>query len=162
MYFDVPGDPNGALYATAFQLVFGAMLPFTVVITCNVMIIITVKKASKTRLTLQSTTGKEGKDESQHLMRMLISVSMAYLVTAAPYRLVLIATLIPEVAAYFDISNICYFALYNMIVACLYTIWISNHAVNFYMYCLGGGARYKKDLAEVLVLLGNIIFKCKL
>jgi hypothetical protein len=81
---------------------------------------------------------------------MLIFVSMAYVMTSIPYRLVSLVLLVPQVANTFDLDNTCDFIIYNLIVISFHGLWAWNYAINFYMYCAGGGKRYRSDIKEVL------------
>jgi hypothetical protein len=53
----------------------------------NIVIILTVRKAN-TRKTLQSRPDGEKAGNTSYITRMLISVSLAYLLTSIPYRLI--------------------------------------------------------------------------
>jgi hypothetical protein len=160
LIFHVENDPLGAPLATGFQLLFGTILPFFIIITSNLIIIITVRDASKKRTIMQKSTKSDAERErsqTQYLTRMLILVSLAYVVTSIPYRLYVVILLIPQIAQMFDLNDVCNFVLYNLIVVCFYGIWIWNYAVNFYMYCAGGGQRYRNDIKEVLTSWGKYV-----
>jgi hypothetical protein len=112
----------------------------------------TVKDAARSRAILSlaqqaDVAGSERK--TAHMTKMLIFVSMAYLATSIPYRLFLMILLIPQVVEVFDFTETCDFLLYNVIIASLFIIWLFNFSLNFYMYCLGGGRKYRKDIKEL-------------
>jgi hypothetical protein len=166
LIFYVENDPTGviSLLSTNFQLVFGTILPFLMIISSNIVIISTIKSATRTRMKLQAQQRKEKpeqeRNESGYLTRMLIFVSIAYVITSIPYRLFVVALLIPQVAAQIDLTDICDFTLYNVTIMSFYSLWIWNYAVNFYMYVVGGGKRYRKDIKEVLgTLIGTFTRK---
>jgi hypothetical protein len=106
-----------------------------------------VKSAAQSRGTLQSQQNESEKDrsETQYLTRMLIFASMAYVITSIPYRLIVIVLLVANI----DMSDICHFILYNLLITVAYGFWIWNFALNFYMYCAGGGKRYKTDITDL-------------
>jgi hypothetical protein len=133
------------------------------IITSNIIIIVTVKSAAKSRMTLQSNQGdrkmklkEKERNETEYLTRMLIFASIAYVMTSLPYRLFQVVLLIPQVAAQFDLTDYCDFIFYNFAIDSFYALWIWNFAVNFYMYVIGGGKRYRKDIKEVF---GKLIRK---
>jgi hypothetical protein len=157
MIFYIENDPTRIilLLSTNFQFVFGTILPFLLIITSNIIIIVTVKSAARTRMKLQSDQSnkkiklEKERNETEYLTRMLIFASIAYVTTSLPYRLFQVVLLIPQVAAQFDLTDYCDFTFYNFAINAFYALWIWNYAVNFYMYVIGGGKRYRKDINEV-------------
>jgi hypothetical protein len=154
LYYQVDGDPIGTLLASTFQLIFGTILPFAIIITSNIIIITTVRTAARKRLGLQNKMAERDSgrrsSETEYLTRMLVLVSVAYVATSIPYRLYFIILLIPQVSEKFDLSDTCYFILYNVMAFSLHGLWVWNYAINFYMYCAGGGRRYRDDIKYVL------------
>ena len=139
-------DENVAatLAASLFQLLTGTLFPFIGITCCNMAIIITLSQASKQRRELRNMAAGSGSKETQHLTRMLIFISIAYVIFSILFRLLAVASMA------YDFGQICDFIHYNMLAALLFTIWCWNHSANFYLYCLGGGRRYREDLKEVL------------
>jgi hypothetical protein len=39
---------------------------------------------------------------------------------------------------------------YNVQLWVVFELWCWNYAVNFYLYCIGGGEKYRRDTKEVL------------
>jgi hypothetical protein len=161
LILDVPGDFTGTQVASTFQLIVGSAAPFAIIVTCNIIIIVTVKGASKARAAMVKSDSASDQKGTAHLTKMLISVSGAYLLTSLPYRLFFVSLVIPQVAAQFDNSkNTCDFMLYNVIVATLFYWWCFNFSVNFYTYCLGGGRKYRQDIKELLANMCRRNAKC--
>jgi hypothetical protein len=77
---------------------------------------------------------------------MLLMVSAAYVVTSLPYRLYAFVIDMPGVATYYDLSDPYWNVRYTLEIWLVYDIWCCNYAVNFYLYCLGGGKRYREDI----------------
>jgi hypothetical protein len=108
---------------------------------------------------------KEGKKtrekETTYLTRMLILVSIAYVITSIPFRIYDVIIGIPEVKdiyaqnmkkdEYWSLRYYCqHFVLLN--------IWEMNFGINFYLYCIGGGKKFRNDVKEKM---GMILFCCK-
>ncbi|XP_064630979.1 cysteinyl leukotriene receptor 1-like [Lineus longissimus] len=68
---NVPGDPVGSEVASAFQMVTGSIVPFAIIITCNIIIILTVKEATRTRAAMMKSSS-ESDQKGATLTRMLI------------------------------------------------------------------------------------------
>jgi hypothetical protein len=143
------------LLITGFQMVFGTILPFVVIFTCNILIIITLRKASKERKKLDAS--QERRPDSQHLTRMLIFVSFAYVMLTLPYRLNHFAMKIPAVANMYNFEVVYWRKKYVIQTWTLIIIWLGNYSVNFYLYCLGGGKKYREDARRVI---GEIVQCC--
>ncbi|XP_064622981.1 FMRFamide receptor-like [Lineus longissimus] len=153
-----PDSPQLEVFASMFQLVFGTLLPFFVILTMNLWIIYTVKQAAAKQRHLTSATKTSGdekrKQEMSHLTRMLILVSAGYVVCSIPMR-------IDEVVMDLDIIKEIYIegdVYWNIRSLTIYVIlsdlWLMNFAVNFYLYCIGG-KKFRKDALMILKGLGN-------
>ena len=143
----IPGSRESTLAASGFQLAVATLLPFTLIISSNVIIIVTVREASKKRADLARRTVST---ETANLSRMTVAVSAAFLVTSAPYRLFTMSLQIPEVLAVFEnFEKTCSFMLYSVFTCSLYTLYLMNFCLNFFMYYLGGGRKYRNDLKEL-------------
>jgi hypothetical protein len=111
-----------------------------------------VKGASRSRATLslaQESAAASAERNKSYMAKMLIFVSMAYLATSVPYRLFIMVLLIPQVAQVFDFREPCDFLLYNVIIVSFFILWLLNFSLNFYMYCLGGGRKYRKEIKDL-------------
>ncbi|XP_064640810.1 proteinase-activated receptor 1-like isoform X2 [Lineus longissimus] len=150
--FDIPDYPALEVFTSAYQVVVGTVFPFLIILTCNVVIIVTLNRAVKERNQLESGKNSEKfKRDTNHLTKMLLFVSFAYVLITLPYRMYHLVIKIPEVALLFgDLRDT--FARFNYVVQAwsLLNFWSFNFAVNFYLYCIGGGQRYRKDAKDVL------------
>jgi hypothetical protein len=119
---------------------------------------VTLQSASEKRKTLEAIKHDESRDRKQkdtaYLMRMLIAVSFAYVILTFPYRLYHLLLKIPAVAAVYDMKNIYWRMRYALQAWILTIVWISNFAINFFLYCIGGGKRYRRDASKVCKGLG--------
>ncbi|XP_064635523.1 delta-type opioid receptor-like [Lineus longissimus] len=152
----VPGHPVYEILFTNFQMVFGSIVPAVIIICSNIGIIITMRQASRNRAKMREEQKQDGDKSDNQLTRILVVVSVAYFVTTLPYRLFLAAFGIPEVADMYDMKDPFWNILFNTLDHFLFGVWLCNHAVNFYLYCLAGGKRYREDTNMILVKL----FRC--
>jgi hypothetical protein len=173
LIISVPNQPIVEMLTSAFYLIFGTFLPFAVISICNIIIIVTVKQAAKNRLNLgqtQKTTDIREKTNNTkhhherttaHLTRMLISISAAYVVTALPLRIHYFVMDIPEVASMYDLSTSYWTLRYILENAILAHLWFWNHAINFYLYIVAGGRKFRNDTKQVLRKLVYMLLKAR-
>jgi hypothetical protein len=132
-------------------VIIGTVLPFLIIFISNIIIILTLKQAASDRNKLDKHGQKEA--DLQHLTRMLIFVSFAYVITTLPYRLHHFAMKIPAVAAAYDLRVLFWRKKYVVTTWSLSVVWMFNYSINFYLYCLGGGRRYRNDARRVVSTL---------
>ncbi|XP_064637525.1 cysteinyl leukotriene receptor 1-like [Lineus longissimus] len=151
LVFHVPEYPFAALLASLGQTLLGTFIPFVIILGSNIIIIITVKIASEKRAQMRTGQGQveTNQKQEQHLTRMLIFVSCAYAVTSLPFRLFIMLLDVPAIGDMYDMENIYWNLRYTIQAFFLLIIWMFNYAVNFYLYCIGGGAKYRNDAKEV-------------
>ncbi|XP_064630327.1 cysteinyl leukotriene receptor 1-like [Lineus longissimus] len=133
-----------------YILLFGTIFPFTVIIFCNTLIILNVQKASRRRQKMDAANkpGTTGEKEN-HLTRMLILVSLTYLILSIPLRLSTVVFKIPELAKMYDLTDDYWQLRLYLVKMVLFTLWTLNFAVNFYMYLLGGGQKFRNETKKV-------------
>jgi preprotein translocase subunit SecG len=152
----VPGHPELETLGNTLQLVIGTVFPFCIIVFCNVWIIIVLRSASKAGD--QMGVSKEGQKtrakETSHLTRMLILVSIAYVVTSIPYRLYDVIIGVEEIIIHYKLQEEYWMLRYYSQDYILAQIWIMNYAINFYLYCIGGGKKYRNDVRQ---RLGKVI-----
>ncbi|XP_064645116.1 uncharacterized protein LOC135498658 [Lineus longissimus] len=138
-------------------LIFGTFLPFAIIVFCNIWIIYTLHAAS--RKSVAMGVGQDGQKsrekEARYLTKMLIIVCFAYVVTSIPYRLHDLLMGVPSISAHYDLSDPYWRLRYSAQNYILHHLWEWNYAVNFYLYCIGGGKRYRQD---VRIILERIMF----
>ena len=111
-----------------------------------------IHKASRERDKMGIT--KEGrkarKRETSYLTRMLLLVSVAYVVTSIPLRAYDVVIGIPEVNEIYDMKDEYWVMRYYCQYFIIEDIWEINFAINFYLYCVGGGKKFRNDVRERL------------
>ena len=132
------------IYVTIDVIVF-PLVPFVIILASNIAIIVKMRNAAKQRRTLvqQISSSKEKADRA--VTRMLLVVSFAVLVLMTPIRIrhilahaVPYLTSTPVSAAKTGLAEVLTLHLYLL-----------NNALNFYLYVLGGGKRFKSDLRGI-------------
>jgi hypothetical protein len=111
-----------------------------------------VKRASIERAKLKSDKSREEKQErsQQNMTVLLMFVSMAYVVTTLPYRLYLPVLEMPQMKAIYDMRKQYWKLRYTIGIFATANLWFYNYGVNFYLYCIGGGTRYRDDTKAVI------------
>jgi hypothetical protein len=151
-----PDNPALEVFASMFQLVFGTLVPFIIILAMNVWIIFTVKRAAAKQRDLASVTTADGdqkrKKETSHLTRMLILVSAGYVICSIPMRIYEVIMDLPAMKEVYNFDEVYWFIRYLVIYVILSDLWLMNFAVNFYLYCIGG----KKFRNDALMILKSI------
>ncbi|XP_064643084.1 thyrotropin-releasing hormone receptor-like [Lineus longissimus] len=161
LVFQVPEHIEIEILASLSQLLLGTVIPFVIILGCNIIIIITVRTASAKRAKISAGQGQGNRKEETHLTRMLIFVSLAYMVTSIPYRLYYLVMDMPELGDVYDMNDEYWNLRYLVQVFFVFNLWMFNYAINFYLYCIGGGAKYRRDAAEVCKEIVPCCFKCR-
>jgi hypothetical protein len=150
MLYNVPLALEKA--ASLFNILLGTACPSLIIFGSNLVIIFTLNRAKLERMKLKSKesgiTGSKVKDNQ--LTVMLLLVSTAYIITTVPYRTTDPIFEMPEVAAVYDMTQQYWKLRYIIWLYATFNIWFYNYAVNFYLYCVGGGKRYRIDTVEVI------------
>jgi hypothetical protein len=150
----IPGYAALETLVKTFHLVCGSLAPFVVILVCNLWIIVAIANASKKRTEMGVTkeVAKTHGKETRHLTRMLIFISIVFIVTSLPYRLHDLVLAVPALRAIYDLSDTYWFLRYMTQYYLVIGIWHWNYGINFYLYCLGGGKKYREDVRR--------LFKC--
>ncbi|XP_064635362.1 proteinase-activated receptor 2-like [Lineus longissimus] len=150
----VPDPPNGALIVNfpaarwyeavynAYLVAMGTVLPFSVLVVCNITIIIGVSRAARKRRKIKS--GKDKKINETNLTAMLFMTSFAYFVCSCPKR-------INQAVFVYDLNDPYWRAMYWLQFWVCNEIWHINFAINFYVYFLGGGKKFRRDAREIVM-----------
>jgi hypothetical protein len=85
------------------------------------------------------------KEKEAYLTRMLILVCIVYLILSLPLRLYILA-MTGRINPCEDREG---FVVYTAMVWFCAMCWYLNYAVNFLMYCIGGGTRFRQDVKAV-------------
>jgi hypothetical protein len=131
----------------AVHVAFGTVIPLTIIILCNVWIVATLQMASKKR---KEITAGSRESETRYLTRMLIIVCVAYVILSLPWRMYDLIISIPHIFEMYDFKQEYWRLRYDLQYVAFVNVWYVNHAVNFYLYVIGGGRKYRRDIAVLL------------
>ncbi|XP_064642690.1 thyrotropin-releasing hormone receptor-like isoform X3 [Lineus longissimus] len=129
-----------------FGIIFNFQLPFVMVYVKDP---VSVKSASEKRAKMSEGQGQGNRKEEQHLTRMLIFVSCAYVVSSLPFRLYILLIDIPEIGWIYNMDDTYWNLRYAVQGFFVFDVWLFNYAINFYLYCIGGGVKYRRDAKDV-------------
>jgi hypothetical protein len=129
-----------------YMLVLGTVIPFIILIISNTTIIVNVRRAAMERKKMESG-GQRKKVTETNLTVMLLLTSVAYLFCSCPKRIWETIA-----GAQYDMTNSYWFVRYWLEFWFLTELWLCNFAVNFYIYFLGGGRKFRNDTKEVLTI----------
>jgi hypothetical protein len=158
----IRGYPSLETLILTFHLCVGTVIPFTIIAFCNIWIIITLndsarwRKETSNKMADAKNRGMKSREhETRYITRMLIIVCFAYVMTSMPYRLSLtIIDGIPALRELYDTSSRYWNIRYSALAWITSNIWHLNYAINFYLYCVAGGARYRNDVKKIVGLRG--------
>ena len=131
-----------------------SFLPFVLLLLFNIIIIYDNRKASFRQVGLQATTGQRLSLAqirfNRRLTAMLLSVSLAFLVTTAPKAVIIIIE--PYTFVFFDGPSIDFqtIAKYTLTKAVMNFLTFGTHAINFLLYCISG-QRFRRELRRICV-----------
>ncbi|XP_074641222.1 uncharacterized protein LOC141898971 [Tubulanus polymorphus] len=135
----------GKLYlVTYFEFLVEALLPFIVILYANASIIVAIKQSNK----LQIKLGRKVVDkrtEYSTITRTLLFVSFTFLILVSPHRIHFIVAEIGS-APYGNEMQTWNIFLSGVFLKLIHT----NNAVNFYLYCLAGGGKFRQDIKAIL------------
>jgi predicted benzoate:H+ symporter BenE len=144
----IPSHPEYEIVVSVLQSIVGTVGPFLIILISNLLIITSLKLANKERDRLSATATKFNTDSK--LTIMLLLVSIAYIVLSLPYRMFFWSFQIPQIARIYDMSDLYWKLRYAVGAWITFILSCSNSSVNFYLYVIGGGTRYRKDAKDVL------------
>ena len=151
------GDAVGGIITkvyTWFTFVLNAIIPFTMLIHMNFVIVNAVRKSRKFFKANNETTGK-GRDQGmetrkktmksaeKHLVIMLLLVTILFLILLCPTYFRFIYLVFAKRDTPFKYAQS---VLLSEITAELYA---SNSGINFFLYCISG-KKFRNDLKEIL------------
>jgi hypothetical protein len=126
--------------------VVSVFIPFFLIVTSNIVIIVGIRRAASERnkMAVSTTCTLE-----THLTRMLILVSLAFIILCLPYGITQLVLSVPSVATLYDYTKLYWRIRVNLTMFTIYQVSLINHSVNFYLYVLGGGKIYRNDVKRV-------------
>ena len=153
----VPEFPIAEKLILAYHLIFGTLIPFLIIVSCNIGIIITLRHASKQRsqMGVDKRKQKAQEKEKSHLTRMLILVCFAYVVLSIPARMYDLVMTIPQIQEVYDMSQNYWNTRYMCQYFLIFHFWEWNYGINFYLYIIGGGKKYRTDVHNLIRGIGQ-------
>ncbi|XP_074652915.1 uncharacterized protein LOC141907231 [Tubulanus polymorphus] len=127
---------------TVVKLAFDTVGPCAIVFMCNVLIIASIRK----RRTSDGHLGAKGKDSfsETQITRTLLLVSITFTILVSPFTIKLVYNSIyPKLKR----TNCATFTFHGTIEKILHDMLYVNHGINFLLYCVGGGKRFRNDLS---------------
>jgi hypothetical protein len=134
-----------------YELVFGAVLPLTLITGGNMAIIVAVRRAAHDRKSMTSDMTSRNCEvhEGRNITKMLILVSVAFLICTVPLRVYELLLSMPGVLTKYDSASK-YWQNRKILEKWVYTEFFkSNFAVNFYLYFLGGGRKFRREVLDL-------------
>jgi hypothetical protein len=135
------------------DFVVNSLIPILSLAIFNTLIIKAYNRSTGKRAELYHGNRKETEEtrkeatEQNQLTRMLLLISIAFLITVAPHRIGRsINVIFPQKTA---VGRAIVLAIRHFNYRC----WFINNAINFYLYVCGGGERFRNDL--------KMLFRCK-
>ena len=137
------------MFFSMYTLFSTVMIPFPIILIGNILIIYGIRKAARNRSKItDGTAGTTTKEK--HLTRVLILLSMAFVILCLPLGIYEVLMSIPEVSAIYDLSDPYWKLRVSITYLALSELSSFNHVINFFLYVLGGGKKFRDDTKEVL------------
>jgi hypothetical protein len=145
-----PEYPALEVFTSYFQMAAGTIVPFVIISASNVIIIVTIRHASKQRSKMEyGDNGKRNRD-TVYMTRMLVFISLAYIILSLPYRWYTVGTKIPGIIELYNMHQVISRKQFILGVWSVSILWAFNYAINFFLYCIGGGSRYRRETLNIL------------
>jgi hypothetical protein len=146
---DFKSHPWVEVIVAVYHSAVMSFIPFSVIFVSNILILRSVRSAASDRSKL-SQGERSGASGNRHLTRMLLLVSSAFIVCCLPFAVYEISFAIPAVYEMYD-YNSTYGLLSISIIGWTNALFTQmNHGVNFYLYVLGGGRKFRTDAENAL------------
>ena len=129
-------------YYDLLQLFLSTIVPFTIIISLNSVIIFTIIRAKKTRQLMQAESTSS---DSQSLTAMLISISLLFVISRLPWRV----TNMIEARTDFDNYSQEYRLGYWLLETATKLLLYVNNVANFFCYCVAG-KRFRSELVSMV------------
>jgi hypothetical protein len=146
-----PDAPWVEVIVGTYVLFIAVVIPFIIIFVANILIIYGVKRAAADRNKMSDKARNNSKEA--HLTRMLILISVAFIVLCLPFGVSEVVLSQPDVAAEYDLRAIYWRLRLIVINYALSEISCMNHVVNFYLYILGGGKHYRNNVKAILRII---------
>ena len=94
---------------------------------------------------------KKRDKDAKYLTRMLILVCIAYVACSIPYRMYDVIMSLPIMKTIYAMNDIYWVMRYGVEYWAILALWYQNYSINFYLYCIGGGRKYRNDVKAVFI-----------
>jgi hypothetical protein len=128
------------IYMAAETVLF-SLVPFGIILGSNIAILVKMNAAAKKRARLQQTT--ETNESSR--TTMLLLVSFAFLILVVPLRVICLVNMGVRRGPTTAVTK----AKLDLAMAVGFQLLFFNNSVNFYLYIIGGGKKFKADLKSL-------------
>ena len=131
-----------------FSFVLNAIIPFTLLIHMNFVIVKTVRNSGKFFKTTDTNTGMEArhkamKSAEKQVTIMLLLVTTLFLILLCPTYIRFIYLVFAKQDTPLD------YAISMLLFQVTYKLYSSNSGLNFFLYCISG-LKFRNDLKEIL------------
>ncbi|KAL8595996.1 hypothetical protein ACOMHN_018308 [Nucella lapillus] len=131
------------------DFILSSCLPFLFILVSNAVLVKRVrqslKEAREKLMTSQSDQLQARQEKTSSMTLSLVSVSVAFIVLTLPLCLFFV---LQRTGGYFTIQDVDEAARNVLLEAVGNVLWLTNNAVNFYIY-LGTGSRYRAALQDL-------------
>ena len=139
-----------------FTIFLNAVIPFTLLIHMNYVIVKTVRNSRKMFRSNAATTGTETRQKTMksaenQLTTMLLLVTTLFLFLLLPtyIRFIYASFVITDTPSKYA-SSLFFFEI-------TYKLYVTNSAINFFLYCISG-QRFRNDLKEIVCCIRKVKF----
>jgi hypothetical protein len=129
------------IYMAAETVLF-SLVPFGIILGSNIAILVKMNAAAKKRARLQQTRTEMN---ASSRTTMLLLISFAFLILVAPIRVIYLVSMCVRRRATTAVTE----AKLDLAIVIGYQFILLNNVVNFYLYILGGGKKFKSDLTSI-------------
>jgi hypothetical protein len=134
---NIPGHQWLETVISFTQLCYGSIVPFLITLSRHLQY-------------CDQWCGKGQGHDTHHLTRMLILVCAAYIFTTVPIRLYELSCSTPVLKDLYDLRDPYWRLRYKSQFYLLLITWQWNNGNNFYLYCVGGGKKYRADVRVLM------------
>ena len=146
---------SGSVIARVYSwlsFVLNAIIPFTLLIHMNFVIVKTVRISGKLFKGDVTITGMEARQRTMKIAEnqvtlMLLLVTTLFLILLCPTYIRFIYLLFAKINTPLDYANSALF------IQITYKLYSSNNGINFFLYCISG-QKFRNDLKEILCFRG--------
>ena len=125
------------VFLNTFDLVVYSLVPATILFLSNIVLIVKIVQSRNLRMHTASQASANQNDDVAKVTLMLVLISVMFLLCTLPISLLFLIKSIDS--AITDIPN------YSVLYRGVYTLQLSNSAINFFLYCMSG-PKFRQEL----------------